>query len=102
MEDAYGAETLDWSKLPIELSYLADAAEKYGRFQFDDRIRDYLFNAAGEKEIRELRELSILFEKNGDLINTWFDKFNMRLHPEARLIYFTQCLVGTACDLGII
>ena len=33
---------LDWTKLPESLRWIAPYAEKYGQYQYDDRIMDFL------------------------------------------------------------
>ena len=39
---------LDWTKLPPNLRYLAEPAEKYGSLQFESRIMDFLEHEATE------------------------------------------------------
>ncbi len=95
-------EPLDWTKLPDELQYLAKPAEKYGRYQFDDKIDDFLTNKMTPAEKLELVALSAQFERDQRLIQQWLDKNNITLHPEARLVYFTMCLVGAGCDSGLL
>jgi hypothetical protein len=95
-------ENLNWLKLPHYIQIFANLFEKYGNFQFDQRIYDYLHHETASQDVEELRRLSELFETHGDSINNWLDQYNMKMHPEARLVYFTRHLVGTACDLGMI
>jgi hypothetical protein len=93
---------LDWTKLPEELRYLAITAEKYGHYQFEDRIYDFLMNKMTPEEKQELMELSKRGGRDKRLINQWLDKYNMTVHKEARLVYFTMVLVGTGCDSGLL
>ena len=39
---------------------------------------------------------------NYEGIEKWLDTYNMRIYPEARLVYFMGCLVGTADDAGLL
>ncbi len=95
-------QPLDWSKLPKELQYLTIPAEKYGHYQFDDRIADFLYNKMTPDEKRELAALSDRFGTEQGLIQEWLDKYNMTVHREAALVYFTMCLVGTGADAGLL
>lgn len=92
------SEELDWAKLPPELNYLSTLAVKYGHYQFDDAIDDYLFNQVTKSDLLELRDLRDQMWRDFDAIETWLDEYNMTKHPEARLVYFTRCLIGTADD----
>jgi hypothetical protein len=95
-------ETLDWSKLPPSLSYLAGPAERYGRLQFDDPIYKFLQERMTPDEQTELRALNERYRKDWEAIDRWLDEFRMTKHPEARLVYFTGCLLGTGADLGLL
>jgi hypothetical protein len=96
------AEALNWKKLPPALRYLAGPAEVYGGFQFDDPIYEFLQQRMTPQEQAELRELSRRYGQDGKAIDRWLDEFPMTVHPEARLVYFTRYLVGTAADLGLL
>ena len=95
-------EILDWTKLPAQLNYLAQPAERYGRFQFDNIIDDYLFNKMSKADVEELRNLRDRMAQDFDIIELWLDEFNMRIHPEARLVYFMRDLIGTADDTHLL
>jgi len=94
-------ERLDWSKLPAELRWLAAPAERYGHYQFHDRIHDFLrgLDAAGRDE---LRALTRRLEAAHPEIEAWLDRFNMTVHREATLVYFAQALIGTGWDDGFL
>ena len=96
------AEKLDWSKLPSSLRYLAGPAEVYGSLQFDDRIYEFLQERMTADEQAELRALSQRYGQDSEAIDRWLDEFRMTKHPEARLVYFTGCLLGTGADLGLL
>lgn len=91
---------LDWSKLPDHLRYLAGFAEKYGRFQFDNRILDYLEKEMTKEEQEELIELGKMMARDWDCINSWLDKYEITRHREAALVYFTGHLLGLGNDIG--
>jgi len=87
----------DWSKLPVELAFLSATAEKYGRYQFDDRILDFLEHEASSCDIEELLALRSKVKANSWLIDSWLDVHDMTRHREAALVYFTihlLCLGG--------
>jgi len=93
---------LDWTKLPESLAYLIDPSQTYGRLQFDDKIDAFLMRKMNDVEARELSTLRLLSERDQSAIQEWHDTYNMTEHAESRLIYFTMCLVGRDCDLGIL
>jgi hypothetical protein len=95
------AVSLDWGKLPQSLRYLAGPAEVYGGYQFDEPIYQFLTERMTEDERVELRALSQRAGQDEEAINRWLDEFSMTEHPEARLVYFTRHLVGTAADMGL-
>jgi len=95
-------EELDWNKLPGPLRYLAGPAERYGRLQFDDPIYEFLREQMTPEERAELRSLNRRYKRDWDAINRWLDEYPMTKHPEARLVYFTGCLLGTGVELGLL
>ena len=95
------AETLDWSKLPAELEWLAAPAERYGRLQFDDPIDD-LLRAIGPAERAELQALGRRWAESWPAIDAWLDTHRITAHPEARLVYFTGHLLGTGLDAELL
>jgi len=101
-EERKDAETLDWSKLPAPLQYLAGPAEVYGGLQFDGPILEFLQERLTAEERAELRALSQRYEQDWEVINHWLDAFPMTDHPEARLVYFTSHLLGTGASLGLL
>jgi hypothetical protein len=84
------------------LQYFAAPAAKYGGYQFEDRILDFLRNKMTPSELKDLESLSALMEGDRSLIEKWLDQYNMRTNAEARLVYFTICLLGTGEEIGVI
>lgn len=92
-------ELLDWNKLPPNLRYLAAPAEKYGRFQFEDKIFDFLRRMTNSERI----ELTALIRQNrtdGHEIDSWLDEHRITIHPEAALVYFLEHLLALGNDAG--
>jgi hypothetical protein len=92
---------LDWNKLPAKLRYLAEAANKYGHFQFDNRILDYLQNEMTDEECKELIDLGKMMARDSTDITSWLDMYDITKHREAALVYFTGHLLWLGKDLGI-
>ena len=65
------AETLDWSKLPNDLRYLAEPAAKYGALQFDDPIYEFLENQMSDHEREFLHQLQQSYIRDEAAINSW-------------------------------
>ncbi len=101
-EEEQTEETLDWSKLPSSLRYLAAPAETYGRLQFDDPIDEFLQERMTDEQLAELRVLNRRIDEDEKAICRWLDEFRMTEHPEARLVYFTGHLLGRAADLDLL
>ncbi len=95
-------ETLDWSKLPSSLRYLAGPAERFGRLQFDDPIFEFLQEQMTVDEQAELSALSRRYEQDSQAINHWLDEFSMTEHREAALVYFTGYLLAIGADIGLL
>jgi hypothetical protein len=91
-------QPLNWRKLPSHLCYLAGPAEKYGGYQFDDRIYDYLTNDMTEQDRVELRTVAERIESDSAEIEAWLDDYNMTVHDEAGLIYFLHHFIALAND----
>jgi hypothetical protein len=94
-------ESLDWSKLPPGLEWLAAPAERYGWLQFDDRIYDFL-RSVSPAERAELQALGQRWSDAWPAIDAWLDGHRITAHPEARLVYFTGYLLGTGADAGLL
>jgi hypothetical protein len=95
------SESLDWSKLPAGLEWLAELAERYGHLQFDDPIYAFL-RGATPKEREELRKLIERWNAFHPQIEAWLDEYNITKHTEARLVYFTGHMLGTGVDSGLL
>jgi hypothetical protein len=95
------AEVLDWSKLLRMLAWVAAPAERYGHYQFDERILDFLRHATSA-DLAELRAVQRQWLSDSRAINAWLDKFDLTDHAEARLVYFTQGLLDMADGAGLL
>lgn len=94
-------EVLDWGKLPPNLAWLATPAERYGHYQFDEPILEFWRQATPEEKAK-LRAIQHRWSDECEAIESWLDTYNMTRHPEARLVYFTQVLLGTGDDCGLL
>src|SRR5262249_22935984 len=94
------ARELDWTKLPARLQYLASPAEKYGHFQFDDPIIEFLQEQATEMEKQELANLIPKLEEDDTEIHAFFRQHRITQHTEARLVYFLCHLIAIANEHG--
>lgn len=92
-------QPLDWTKLPLELRYLAEPAEKYGRYQFPDEVYDFIstMSASQSAELKEINERSLPDERK---VEDFLDSYLMTEHKEAELIYFLFHLIAIANDMG--
>jgi hypothetical protein len=93
------AKKLDWSKLPPTLAYLVGPAEKYGHYQFEDRIFEFL-RGMSEPDKQELTVLVQRTIPDNDEIDRWLDEYSMTKHREAALVYFFQHLLALGNDAG--
>jgi hypothetical protein len=80
---------------------VAPPAERYGRYQFDEPILDFL-RRASPAELEELRAIQRRWSADYPAIDAWLDEYRMTTHPEARLVYFTQVLLGMADESGLL
>jgi hypothetical protein len=95
-------EYLDWTKLPPDLAYLAGPAEKYGHYQIEDKIFDFL-RTMSEDDKRELTALlAPRTEGEAAQLEEWLDKYRITKHPEARLVYFLGYLLALANEGGFL
>lgn len=93
---------LDWNKLPVSLRYLASPAERYGAYQFDDKILNFLRSRMTVDERAELQALGQRYNQDWEAIDRWLDEYPMTEHREAGLVYFTGHLLGLGGDLGLL
>ena len=77
------------TKLPPDLHYLIEPALRYGRYQFDDDIFDFLDRATDE-DIEHLTEVAARVLRNGDFtrVNSFLDKHPITTTDEAARLYF--------------
>lgn len=87
---------LDWSKLPDDLRYLAEPAEKYGKYQFEEEICAFLERMTADEE-DELRALDRLARRDYDSINAFIRGHRITEHEESCLVYF---LIGLLDGMG--
>jgi hypothetical protein len=85
-------DRLDWSKLPAELSYLADPAARYGIYQSDDEVEQFC-DVAEPSEIKDLARLAERIRNDSDAIEAWMDRNPMTKNREAALVYFMQGVI---------
>lgn len=78
---------LNWAKLPPELAYLAEPAEKYGKHQFHEQIVAFLERMT-EEEYEELRLVNSRTINDSDKIDAFLDRYRLSEHKEAALVYF--------------
>jgi hypothetical protein len=95
------APELEWSKLPKEISYLASPAEKYGVYQFEEKIYTFL-RGMSEDDRRELKALLGRIIKDDTPINAWLDEYEITNHREAALVYFMNHLIALANEGGFL
>ena len=93
---------LDWSKLPPDLSYLAEPAARYGDFQFETRIMDFLEREATDADRGALRALGPLVLRDEGAIDAWIDRLGISKHREAALVYFLLHLMALGNDAGLL
>ncbi len=92
-------QVLDWNKLPRNLGYLAEPAEKYGHHQFEEKIFNFL-RSMSESEKAQLNALLRRSMSDGAEIDAWLDRYRITEHPEARLVYFLGHLLALGNDAG--
>jgi hypothetical protein len=88
---------LDWTKLPGDLRYLAEPAEKYGKYQFDEEI-DGFIETMTVAQRAELKVVADAMQRNRETINEFLDKYPMTEHKEAALVYFLEHLIAMIND----
>ena len=88
---------LDWNKLPKQIAFLAQPAQKYGAIQFDDEVYQFL-TALDADTYRELRHVSDLAKDCQTEIDGFLDKYSMAEHPEAARVYFLMLLLDSLPD----
>jgi hypothetical protein len=83
---------LDWSKLPGELTYLIEAASRYGIIEGDQDVDDFC-ESVSETQLRELQEISKRMDKDAARIDAFLHTCPMTEHPEACRVYFLTGLI---------
>ncbi|MEJ5275985.1 MAG: hypothetical protein WHU94_08755 [Thermogemmata sp.] len=94
------AVPLDWTKLPPELRYLAEPAEKYGKYQFPAQI-DAFIDTMTPSQQAELQEIDRRSLADKTKIEDFLDTYRMTEHREAELIYFLFHLIEIIKDSGL-
>lgn len=88
--------SLDWSKLPSRLQYVASPAARYGYYQTMDERLQLMFDMIDEQEDGEVSarfiELSELAERlrspdERRIVEAWFERFPVGRHSEAALVH---------------
>jgi len=81
-------EPLDWTKLPEELSYLIEPAEKYGVYQSSAQKAEFFENMTPEEEEELVRAYErIAVAGHMQMINEWLDRYPITDHREAALVW---------------
>jgi hypothetical protein len=93
-------QKLDWSKLPKQLSYLIQPAEKYGRLQFDDAIYNFLDNEMTDSDKDELQQLQEKIYRDSDVYQDWITQYSIVDHRESSLVYFMMHLMALGSEGG--
>jgi hypothetical protein len=116
--------SLDWSKLPRELKWLAIPAERYWRLREDSAVDDFLQRLrallfASSSPILEVGSVEYLSRRAaldeqvalqewargwgfcGDLIEEWLEAHPATEHPEAERVRFLADLFGRAEQAGL-
>ncbi len=91
---------LDWTKLPPELRYLVEPAEKYGKYQFPEEV-DAFINTMTSSQLDELLEIDRRSLTDETKIEDFLNSYRMTDHKEAELIYFLFHLIATIKDYGL-
>jgi hypothetical protein len=75
--------------LPDDLSYLAEPALEYGRFQFDEHIFDFL-ESATPKQMEELASVAerVRINDHYPAVNRFLDKHPITEHEQTACLYF--------------
>ena len=86
-----------FEKLPPDLQYLIGPAEKFGGYQFDDQIAEFL-DRATETEMEELAAIAERFRLNGHSqeFDAFLDQFPITDHEESARLYFLFGLIDAA------
>jgi hypothetical protein len=77
------------AELPSELHYLIEPAMKYGRYQFDDDVDEFL-RTVREDELIELEEIASRVRADGDYdkVKEWLHAYRITEFEEASRLYF--------------
>ena len=87
----------DWTKLPDELHYLTEPAERYGEMGGDAEMLRFL-QGADETQLADLAALAerIRLASHSARIHQWLEQYSITDHREAAAVYFLMLLL----DLG--
>ena len=86
-----------FSQLPDELQYLAEPADKYGRFQFDADIVKFL-ESASESDIETLTRIAERYEWNQHDVKfqAFLDRYPITDHKQSAQLYFLFLVIDAA------
>ena len=84
-------------ELPPALTYLIEPAMKYGQYQFDNEIDDFLRQAMDE-EIAELTSVAQQIDAadHDDLIGDFLDRYPITEYKESANLYFLFGVIDAA------
>ena len=86
-----------FSKLPDELQYLAEPADKYGRYQFGADIDEFL-ESASESDIETLTRIAERYELNQHDVEfqAFLDRYPITDHKQSAQLYFLFLVIDAA------
>lgn len=84
----------DWSKLPAQLAYLREPAERYGTMQFEEDRSRFRRNATPEQRA-EFQSLAHRLRDSGDykVVDDWLMSHPITESAEASLVYWLMALI---------
>ncbi len=86
-----------FAKLPPDLHYLIGPAERFGRYQFDDQITEFL-DRATESEMDELATVAERYRLNRHSVefDAFLDRYSITDHEQSARLYFLFCVIDAA------
>ncbi len=82
--------------LPEQLEYLIEPALKYGRYQFDNEVADFL-DRATEDDLESLARVAARITKeDGELIGRFLDEYEITDYEESAKLHFLFGLIDAA------
>lgn len=92
---------LNWEKMPAEIRYISDSAEKYRHIVGDFEII-YFYNNISKHAINELSEISWKISDDYSKIDDWLNEFSITKNKESELVYNLIHLIAIGNDSEIL